>query len=195
MTMFLIGLTGPARSGKSTVAARLVDEWGAHRLPFAAPLKRMLRKFLEDQGAGLAIACRMTDGDLKEAPSDLLGGQTPRRAMQTLGTEWGRGLSPTLWIDAWRRAVEDRAWKEAADGETVVIVADDIRFPNEVAAIRALGGIVVRVDRPGAGLPGAAGDHASEATPLEAPDMTITNDGSLAWLHAQVDAIASNVMD
>lgn len=195
MSLFVIGLTGPARSGKSTAAERMVQEWGAHRLPFAAPLKRMLRKFLEDQGIGLAMAHLMTDGDLKEEPSDLLGGATPRRAMQTLGTEWGRGLSESLWIDAWRRAVEDRAWKESVDGETVLIVADDVRFPNEVAAIRALGGIVVAVGRPGATLTGAESGHPTETTPLGAPDLVIINDGSLEWLTTQVDAIVSGVMD
>jgi hypothetical protein len=48
----------------------------------------------------------MTSGDLKEVPVDCLDGQTPRRAMQLLGTEWGRTLSADLWINAWRRAAE-----------------------------------------------------------------------------------------
>ena len=30
------------------------------------------------------------EGALKEVPCELLGGKTPRYAMQTLGTEWGR---------------------------------------------------------------------------------------------------------
>lgn len=193
MSLFPIGLTGAAGSGKSTAAVRLVDEWGGHRVPFAAPLKRMLRKFLEDQGTGLGAACRMTDGDLKEIPTEYLGGQTPRRAMQTLGTEWGRSLSATLWIDAWRRAVEGRALKEAVEGKTVLIIADDVRFANEVAAIRAMGGLIVRVLRPGAGLSGEAGAHMSEAGDLDDPDIAIHNDGSLDWLHTQIDAIAANV--
>lgn len=195
MSFFVIGLTGRAGAGKSTAAEYLVADRRAARLPFAAPLKRMLRLFLEDQGVGLAMAHRMTDGDLKEASSDLLGGRTPRSAMQTLGTEWGRGLSSTLWINAWRRAVEDRKWKAEAFGETVLIVADDVRFPDEIEAIRALSGLVVRVDRPGPVLTGEAGAHTSEAGGLGDPDVTIHNDGSLDQLRAQVGAIAASVMD
>ena len=195
MSLLVIGLTGPARSGKSTAAERMVQEWGAHRLPFAAPLKRVLYTFLVDQGVDPERAHRMVYGDLKEVPSALLGGSTSRRAQQLLGTEWGRALSPPLWIDAWKRIVEDRVGKASADGETILIVADDVRFPNEVAAIRALGGIVVRVARPGAGLAGAAGAHTSETTDLGDPDQTIVNDGGLEWLATQADALASNVMD
>lgn len=195
MSLFVIGLAGRAGAGKSTVARRLVEEWGASRHPFAAPLKNMLLRFLEDQGLDHETARRMVDGDLKEAPSDHLGGRSPRAAMQSLGTEWGRGLAPSLWVDAWRRAIEDRPWPKAVDGRTVLIVADDVRFPNEVAAIRATGGVVIRIDRPGVGLTGRAGDHPSEAGDIGAPDMVLVNDGDLERLCIRVDAIASGVMD
>ncbi|SCM73310.1 putative deoxynucleotide monophosphate kinase [uncultured Pleomorphomonas sp.] len=194
MSVFVIGLTGAAGSGKSTVAQYIVEEWGGHRRPFAGPLKRMLQTFLQDQGAGFNAALRMVTGDLKEVATDYLGGRTPREAMQTLGTEWGRELSPDLWVDAWRRSVEQCELPFSADGETALIVADDVRFPNEVAAIRALGGIIVRIDRPDAGLAGAAGQHASERGGLGEPDMTIANIGDLAQLGMCVDMIVAGVL-
>jgi hypothetical protein len=119
-----------------------------------------------------ALGCtdEQVDGALKETPADLLCGQTPRWAMQSLGTEWGRNLiGPDLWIRAWQAAVD-----RVQAGQPVV--ADDVRFPNEVEAIRKRGGLVIRVVRPGVGV---RVEHESES--LECfPDMTLSNDGDQA---------------
>lgn len=189
MAFRIIGLTGAAGSGKTTVAQYIVDKRGGVRRPFAGPLKVMLQTFLEDQGAGFSTAFRMVSGDLKEQPTDYLGGRTPRQAMQMLGTEWGRGLSPTLWVDAWRNGIERASLQASADGVPALIVVDDVRFPNEVEAIRQLGGIIIRIDRPGAGLEGAAGRHASETEDLGEPDTFIRNNGTIEQLCELVDMV------
>lgn len=163
----IVGITGLMGSGKTTAARRLIDVHGFTRHRMAGPLKAMLHCLGLDE--------RHTDGDLKEVPCDLLGGQTPRHAMQTLGTEWGRGLiSPDLWISAWRATLPE--------GHVVV---DDIRFANEADAVRAAGGIVVRIDRPGL----SASEHESERLDFGA-DHVIANDGPLARLYHEVDRIA-----
>lgn len=132
MTRRLIAFTGPAGSGKSTAALHLVAVHGFTRVHFAEPLKRML--------AALGVTPAELDGDRKETPCSLLCGRTPRWAMQSLGTEWGRELiGPDLWTRAWRAALPP--------GD---IVVDDCRFPNEVDAIWAEDGTIVRVERPGA---------------------------------------------
>ena len=160
----VLGLTGRAGAGKSTAAAHLVAHHGFVRRPFAALLKGMLRSLLLGQGVPAAAVERMIDGDGKELPTRHLGGQTPRRAMQLLGTEWGRGLAPDLWVDMWAASIAglDR------------VVADDVRFDNEAAAIRALGGTVVEIRRPG--LARLAGGHVSEAG--VAADTVVVNDAS-----------------
>jgi hypothetical protein len=172
----VVAFTGLAGAGKSTAALHLVERHGYQRIRFAGPLKSML--------AALGLSGAEIDGDRKEVPSDLLCGKTPRWAMQTLGTEWGRDIiGVDLWIRAWRAAVD-----RTLPGSCVVV--DDLRFPNEAAAIRAVGGIIVRVDRPGAGA-GAAG-HVSEGQALPA-DQSISNSGSIDQLTIAVDAIARDM--
>lgn len=143
----LVGLCGPARVGKSTVASFLVREFGYIPLKFAGPLKDML--------AVLGLDEEQLEGGDKESPCAWLGGRTPRYAMQTLGTEWGRELMhEDLWVHVWRR----RAMRHLGEGHRLVV--DDIRFPNELRAIQSLGGIAYRVVRSGHTPP--ASEHASE---------------------------------
>lgn len=134
----LIGLTGPKGSGKDTAAAALASR-GYEVFKFAAPLKEMLSSLLRYQGADDKTIYRMIEGDLKEEPSPLLQDKTPRHAMQTLGTEWGRTLiGQRLWTDALSNAI--------ADKKNVVVT--DVRFFNEARTINELGGRIVRITRP-----------------------------------------------
>ena len=134
----IIGLVGLAGSGKSTAARELVRHYGLEPRKFAAPLKDMMRQFLRGQGATEREVERMIEGDLKEQPTPYLKGSTPRYAMQTLGTDWGRALiHEDLWCDAAARSI------------TRPTVFDDVRFENEAAAIRKAGGAVVCIVRPG----------------------------------------------
>lgn len=167
----LLALCGPIGSGKSAAAQALRKRgWRLHK--FAGPLKAMLRGYYRSQRLTYQEIEARIEGDLKETPDPLLGGQTPRLAMQTLGTEWGREIiAPDFWIEALRGPVE----ADLAQGLKVVI--DDCRFPNEAALVRALGGEVVMLLRGS----GPAGSHASEAFAFE-PDRRIANTGTIAAL-------------
>jgi hypothetical protein len=70
----------------------LVNHRGFARVRFAGPLKAMM--------AALGCTNAEIDGDRKEVPCDLLGGKSPRWAMQTLGTEWGRKLIGDDLVDS-----------------------------------------------------------------------------------------------
>lgn len=158
----LVGITGKAGSGKSTAADFLVQN-GWMRIKMAGPLKDMLRV--------LGLTDRHIEGDLKEVPCDLLGGQTPRHAMITLGTEWGRQMiANDLWVNAARARIE----AVLREGRNVVV--DDVRFENEAEVIRKLGGKVLEIRRGS----GVVINHESEQG--VAPDMTCYNEGSLAEL-------------
>lgn len=98
--------------------------------------------------------------------------------MQMLGTEFGRQLlGPDLWVNAWRRAVERHLEEALVDGAPLRIVCDDVRFANEAAAIRALGGTVVLLTRAGSGSKSGF-SHPSEALDF-IPDRSVGNDGAI----------------
>jgi hypothetical protein len=128
----LIGFTGPMGAGKSEAGLYLRAHlgWGGYKM--AGPLKDMMR--------ALGLTDREIEGDLKEAPSPLLLGSTPRFGMQTLGTEWGREImGQGFWTNIARHNLSQRLAYEN-------IVVDDIRFENEANLIHELGGFIVCID-------------------------------------------------
>lgn len=164
----IIGLSGAAGSGKSTAATYLIERHGFTLVKFAAPLKNMLR------------AIGLTDYDIEGAGKHVshpaLCGQTPRHAMQTIGTEWGRHcIGDEFWVNLWGR--------EARNHE--LVVCDDVRFENEATMIRSCGGRIIGLTGRG----GIAGNHASEAGVL--CDETIDNSGSQEKLYEALDKIVS----
>jgi hypothetical protein len=156
----IIGFTGLAGAGKST-AAQSVMRYSVEdftKMSFADALRDMLR------GIGL------TDHHFKAGKNDSiphLGDKTPRQLMQTLGTEWGRGL---VCQDIWINVMAERMNECCCN-----IVIDDVRFDNEAQLIKSMGGRVIRLMRDGTEKARMA--HASEAGVN--PSLlagTITND-------------------
>lgn len=126
----VIGLCGPAGSGKSEVAKILLlslpVKWQGAVVSFAKPVK------------DIAFAMGW-DGKKDERG---------RRMLQLLGTEVGRGYDPDLWVRKWLATVSSLE-AVCPQGEHLLIVADDVRFENEVQAIHRLSGQVWEVCRPG----------------------------------------------
>ncbi|MHB1973804.1 MAG: deoxynucleotide monophosphate kinase family protein [Acidimicrobiales bacterium] len=166
----VVGLSGYARAGKDTVAQILVQRHGFVTGAFADALKLVLAKLDP-------IIC----DDIRL--SDIAGGMEEAKALpevrcllQRLGTEAGRNV---LGADVWVRSLLDRP--------PVRLAVSDCRFVDEAEAVRARGGLVVRVDRPGFG---PVNGHVSE-TALDGYDFdaVLVNDGSIEDLSAKVEAI------
>lgn len=101
---------------------------------------------------------------------------TPRKILQLLGTECGRKIiHPNIWVNA---TMAD--YKPLPNGLEPLWLVSDVRFPNEVKAIKDRGGIIVRMER-GTGL---KDNHESE-TALDNYkdwDMVIDNNGDFRGL-------------
>lgn len=164
--MTIIAFTGLKGSGKDT-AAQVFIERGYEHLKFADGLKGMLTALLRYRGATEDEVLRMLDGDMKEKPTPFLDYRTPRHAMQTLGTEWGRAL---MDVDFWAKATIQRAHSFPN------VVISDVRFENEVAAVARAGGRIYRIVRK-SGHSSAVDLHSSEAhIPYLPVDREIVND-------------------
>lgn len=194
MNINAIGISGYATSGKTEVAKYLEQHYGFKRRHIAEPLRAMLVPLLKAYGFEDDLIWAYLEGPLKEDVIPELG-VTPRYLQITLGTEWGRVLiKDSIWAEAWRLAVKPDE----------VAINDSVRFPNEQEAIDKLGGFTIMIERPHVGPAkftsgwGKAlyemfglmwGVHPSERIDLIDPDYTITNDGTMAELHAKIDSI------
>lgn len=121
--MKILGISGPAGSGKSTAARNLcaTDPTKFVQASFAYPIKLML-----EVGLGVPMD---SDKDAEWAP-----GVTVRKMYQTLGTEWGRKcVGWDLWVWDFVRRYGD---------EKRIIVVDDVRFDNEADLCRRHGAVV-----------------------------------------------------
>lgn len=169
----IIGITGRKYSGKNEAAKALED---FIEVKFAGCLKEMTRVFLRYQGCSAEKTERFVEGDLKEMPNmQYFGGKCSRQFQQFIGTEFGRDLIHTdLWVHC--------AMNRAKAGNTVFT---DVRFHNEVEAVKAAGGKVVRIEREME--PNEYSDHPSEAF-IDALDVDaeIDNNGTIAELHAAI---------
>lgn len=171
----IIAICGHKFSGKSTVARLLHNATGWEIVSFATPLKKMVCAL---------VGCTMDDledYDYKEnteVPEHLWvycanGKHTIRALMQGLG-DLMRKENPNVFIECTLNSKGD-------------YLVSDCRFPNEAKAVKARGGIVIKVVRPNAN---ASDSHQSETLIDEIDaDYTLWNDRTLDNLVANVDSL------
>lgn len=169
----LIGVAGRARSGKDEFTRGLVAQ-GYVRGAFADALKQVTALIADEQ------LVNFTDDALKEGYCPSLK-MTRRAALQKVGAGGREILHDGIWVE--------RLLARVANNPKFAI--SDVRYPNEAQAIRALGGIVVVIERPdNVGLTGEAAAHSSEKPlPRELVDIYVNNDGTVEALHSQAALI------
>ena len=174
----IIAITGHKFSGKSTVARLLHNATGYEVVSFADKLKDVCcalsgctREDLEDydfkENELVPDYLRPYCGDAKKP--------TFRAFLQHFGSEVMRCVNDNIWVDC----------TLSNCGENAII--SDCRFPNEARAVKARGGIVIKVVRPDVK---ASDSHQSETLidKIEA-DYTLWNDTTLENLVANVDSL------
>jgi hypothetical protein len=168
----LVGLSGYAQTGKDTSGAMMVEEAGFTRLAFADALKSVAL----DSDTDLRNAVRYAGWEETKQSHP-----HARLFLQHLGVAARDHIDQDVWVNA--------ALRNVSPGGRFVVT--DVRFPNEAAAIRARGGFVVRVERPGTGPVNA---HASETALDDFEfDATLRNTGTLDDLRSRVRLFLSTL--
>ena len=177
MRPILIGLTGRARSGKTTAAEHLAQTYLLEQYAFADPLRDGLMAIFNLDPTDF-------EGDRKEQPLGWLD-CSPRQLMQSMGTEWARNtVHPDVWV---KLAEQNLDYMTQALGAVLGFVISDVRFENEADLIRRRGGTVVHIFRPDAQ---AVNPHISEAgVAAQKDDLTLTNYGTVEELLRSLDEV------
>ena len=184
----IIGLCGLIGSGKNTVAEHLMEQHYYISVSFAETLKDAAACIFgwdRDMLEGATPEDRAAREIKDEWWSERLGFDvSPRYMLQYLGTEVMRNnLHPDIWALSAEKLIKENPWEQ--------YVFTDVRFPNEAAMIRRIGGKVWHVRR--GELPEWFGQnpehiHASEtAWNNETFDATIYNDGTIEDLKTTID--------
>lgn len=126
--MFLLGITGLKQSGKDTVLKCIRE---------LLPGKLIVqRNFADALKLEVAIACGVDVDFINEHKSHF------RLIMQGYGSDFRRQLcGDDYWINKWMIAVQQTV------ANPYLLVCTDVRFLNEAAKVRELGGILWRVMR------------------------------------------------
>lgn len=166
----IIGIHGPLNGGKDTVAniIQMMYPQKFGRYAFAKPLKDALKVML-----GFSDI-QLEDRKLKEE-TDPFWGFTPRKAMQLLGTEFGRDM---LRKDIWIKRAELEIGLNSQHSRGTIIT--DVRFENEVEWIRSRDdAVLIYIVAPDV-VRDERYTHASEAGVSRADtDIMLVNDKSL----------------
>ncbi len=180
----IFGLAGKKRAGKSITALHLVEEYGFVEYSWATPIKEVIGKLI----FGLTDEQMYGPEEIKEKVIEEWG-MSPRTILQIVGTDMFRKL---IREDFWVHIGMKNLTKLNNEGYNIVV--SDCRFPNELEAIKSLGGIVANVVKIGQV---NTDSHASETALDDYKDWDIVFDavpGDLEGLRASVDIFISELM-
>ena len=140
----IIGLVGLIGSGKNSAAEYLTAAYDFKQESFASSLKDTLSCIFgwnRNKLEGLIEEDRIWRDQVDPWWSQKLNipDLTPRKMLQQVGTDLFRNY---FHHDIWIASLENKLQKHTGN-----VVITDCRFPNEIKAVRNLGGAVVRVKR------------------------------------------------
>ena len=183
--MRIIGLGCTAQVGKDTAAEYLEKRYPGRvkRVAFADKLKKICMDLF-----GLTQEQCYGPQEIKEK-IDPRYNMTPREIMMGVGEKM-RQIFPDIWVDTvFYTTIPE--WE--AQGYDCFVISD-VRYPNEADKIHARAGVVVKVNREGAGVTVGA-NHSSETAMREYKDFDfiIDNNQSYEDYFKKIDAMMEEI--
>jgi Deoxynucleotide monophosphate kinase len=119
MNQLKIAFGFEARVGKDTAVNHLIKNYGGTHLSFAKPLY-----------------------DIQSYTQKICGlpQEKDRRFLQIVGTDWGREKNPNIWVDIVLKQIQELGTQEN-------IFISDLRFPNELEALKNSGFTTIYITR------------------------------------------------
>lgn len=175
----IIGISGKAGSGKDTAAKILEVLYANPDISYEDFVNKRYKNFADIQIVHFADSLKETaqvlfrigewETNTQEGKKTTINwiGKTVRELLQGIGQGLRDAIDPNLWV---------KILFANTEGWSNYIIAD-VRYPNEVYAIKERNGILLRIDRKGAG----AGNHSSETAldNYKEWDVHIENNGSI----------------
>ena len=188
----IIGISGKAGSGKDTAAKMLEVLYANPDISYEDFANKRYKNFADIQIVHFADSLKETtqvlfrigewETNTQEGKKTTINwiGKTVRELLQGIGQGLRDAIDPNLWVKI--LFANTKGWSN-------YIIAD-VRYPNEVKAIKERNGILLRIDRKGAG----AGNHSSETAldNYKEWDVHIENNGSIEDLFETMKIFIKN---
>lgn len=188
----IIGISGKAGSGKDTAAKMLEVLYANPNISYEDFTNRRYKNFADIQIVHFADTLKETaqvlfrigewETNTQEGKKTTINwiGKTVRELLQGIG----QGLRDAIDFDLWVKILFANT-----EGWSNYIIAD-VRYPNEIKAIKERNGILLRIDREGAG----AGNHSSETAldDYKEWDVYIENNSSIKDLFEAMRIFTKN---
>ena len=184
----LIGILGRKRCGKDTIGNYAIANYDYKRYAFADPIKDILK-----------IMFDFDEKQLNENKEqiDERWGVSPRTILQHFGTEICRNdltkyikniklEDDTLWIKLFRIFYEKNHDKD--------IIITDVRFLDEINAIKSMGGKILKVNRTNIEYDIHSSEKDIDNHDSDLIDYNIDNNNTLDDLYSQVDTILNLII-
>lgn len=174
----VIGICGYKGSGKSAAAKYIAEAHKFKRINFKDALVIEMKERLPNTLASIAEVYGYKGNDelFFFKPTIM------RALMQEYGTEVRREDNQNYWVDKWKQSAEFAG----------NIVADDVRFTNELDAVKELGGIIIRIVRDDI-ISGGTHSSETEQESFDADFNVVAKKGNLESVYHQLDSIMNHI--